>query len=423
MMTVGGLPTIDPTPEPSPTADVLEQGTVFADRYTIEECVGRGGMGVVYRAQDKIADKAIALKLIRPGRSFSPDILQQLIREGSTARDIRDPNVVAVYDVAEHEGQPFVTMEYIEGESLRSKIRGWAKARQSVPVTTAIRIIRGVLSGLKAAHANDVIHRDLKPENVMICGDDDDPQVKILDFGIAQAVGDDDAAVRTLGTRGYMAPEQITQADLAGPESDIYAVSVMFYELLVGVLPQGHWQPPSNGRSDIRPELDALIEHGLSNNRAKRPQSAEAYLRHLPQPVPPRIRNATERISSQTNQSRTAKQTQGSGIEKLLANPLVWLGGVGMCVLFGGCLILGALLDWELDDDTDSNPNAGANVETIQMPDLIGWDVPAAKSELEQNGIRCFIQGPIDGRIYQQPVAPGFVLKKGDTVTLSSNYF
>ena len=414
MMTIGGMQTIDPsTIDSSGAADELQPGTEFASRYTIEECVGRGGMGVVYKAVDRVSNQIVALKLIRPGRAFSPDDLQRLINEGVIARDIRDPNVVAVYDVAQHEGQPFVTMELIEGESLRSKIRHWTKSRHSVPASAAVRIIRSVLSGLKAAHSKGVIHRDLKPENIMISGTDADPQVKVLDFGIAQAVDDDTASQQAIGTRGYMAPEQVTQADLVGPEADIYSVSVMFYELLVGVLPQGHWQPPSSGRSDVHPQLDALIERGLSNNRAKRPQSADEYLGLLPPVGPPPVRRTTQ--SPVTRQR--VQQKERSTIEQLFTNPIVWLLGAGLTVLFGGCLVAAAMIDTELED-----PPGDDQIEAVVMPDLIGWDAAEAKSELEGLGIRCFINGPNDGSIRLQPVWPGKTISAGDSVTLTSSY-
>jgi uncharacterized membrane protein YhaH (DUF805 family) len=110
---------------------------------------------------------------------------------------------------------------------------------------------------------------------------DDNVQLKILDFGVARAAGAGDTGATSLGTRGYMAPEQITAPDAAQPSADIYSLSVMFYELLVGVVPQGHWQPPSVGRTDVPPAIDELIQRGLSNNPRARPQSTTEYGRIL----------------------------------------------------------------------------------------------------------------------------------------------
>ncbi|MDX1294470.1 MAG: serine/threonine-protein kinase, partial [Hyphomonas sp.] len=287
MMTLGGLETLDDTQTHTGRthqAPTLETGTVFADRYVIEDIVGRGGMGVVYKATDTLAEKTVALKLIRPERLGGANAVKRLIAEGITARDIRHPNIVAVYDVGESGGQPFVSMEYLGGKSVRTWHREKVQKREDVPLRVAARIIAEILDGLKAAHDAGVIHRDLKPENIILL---DEPTaeaapLKILDFGIARAGEGLESGTGTgLGTPRYMAPEQITHADSVGPSADLYSVSILFYELLVDVLPQGHWQPPSGGRADVPLGIDMLIEKGLSNRPANRPQSAQEYRKAL----------------------------------------------------------------------------------------------------------------------------------------------
>ena len=288
MMTVGAMATLDGAATHSGASDrrpELKKGTLFDGRYTIDEVIGRGGMGVVYRANDALAKKTVALKLIRPERLGGSSAVQRLISEGITARDIRHPNVVAVYDVGEADGQPFVSMEYINGKSLRAWHREKIQARQDVPLRVAARIVAEILDGLKAAHTAGVIHRDLKPENILL-GDEPTEHaapLKILDFGIARAAGGalDSGTGTGLGTPRYMAPEQITNPGTAGAAADLYSISVLFYELLVDVLPQGHWQPPSGGRSDVPHAIDLLIEKGLSNRPANRPQSTDAYRKAL----------------------------------------------------------------------------------------------------------------------------------------------
>jgi hypothetical protein len=282
MRTLGGLETVDDTVvRKDSNFVVLEPGTIFADRYEIQAVIGRGGMGVVYKAADKLTQQTVALKLIRPERLTGTNAIEKLIAEGVTARDIRHSNIVAVYDVGQSDGQPFVSMEYLEGQSLRAWHREQVQKGEDIPLRVAARIMAEIMDGLKAAHAAGVIHRDLKPENIVLVSDPDEDAapLKILDFGIARATG---AALESgtgtgLGTPRYMAPEQITNADSAGPPADIYSSSVIFYELLVGVLPQGHWQPPSGGRADVPTGIDELIEKGLSNRPANRTQSATAY--------------------------------------------------------------------------------------------------------------------------------------------------
>jgi serine/threonine protein kinase len=193
-------------------------------------------------------------------------------------------------------------MEYIEAISLRDWHRKQVQDRKDVPLAVAARIVAEILDGLTAAHGKGIVHRDLKPENILLT-DDPTPEkasLKIVDFGIARAAGApiESGTGTGLGTPRYMAPEQVTNADSAGPSADLYSLSIIFYELLVDVLPQGHWQPPSGGRADIPAAIDRLIERGLANRAASRPQSASEYRQQLvaamggyypPQPVGPGV--------------------------------------------------------------------------------------------------------------------------------------
>jgi serine/threonine protein kinase len=167
----------------------LEPGTVFAERYTIESIIGRGGMGIVYRAMDSIGDRNVALKLIRSDVVGGDGAIKRLISEGVLTQDIRHKNVVSVYNVGLQDDQPFVSMEFVNGVSLREWLRQQVTARTEVPLRVAARIIAEILDGLDAAHSMGIVHRDLKPENVMLTTDPTDAAapLKILDFGIARA--------------------------------------------------------------------------------------------------------------------------------------------------------------------------------------------------------------------------------------------
>lgn len=299
---LSGLHTIDPSFEqPKPDAASkspldLKPEDIFVDRYRIVGEIGRGGMGVVYRAHDPVTQRDVALKLIRGDRLAGKDAVRRLVREGVLARDIRHNNVVAVYDVGEVKGLPFLTMELLEGGSLRAWMQKQMRQGNEASMATAANIIREVLAGLEAAHGQSVIHRDLKPENIVLLNEpsDEGVRLKILDFGIARAGGVSETGATSLGTLEYMSPEQVTAPEAAQASADFYSLSVMFYELLIGVVPKGHWQPPSGGRSDVPPAIDKLIERGLSNNPRQRPQSARQYRADLedalagrtPQPQP-----------------------------------------------------------------------------------------------------------------------------------------
>lgn len=281
---LGAIPTLgqDDTGRPQQAAR-LSPGQIFAGRYAIETLVGEGAAGSVYKAQDKSTGQTIALKLIRADRMVSAEAKQRLLREALTTRNIRHPNIVAVYDASESDGLPYMTMEYLVGRSLRSWMRDQLQKGAQGILPFAIGIIGGILNGLQAAHAQGVIHRDLKPENVFLLSDPEigkPAQLKLLDFGIALAGASEAASTGSAaGTPHYMAPEQITAPDQVDASADLYSVSVIFYELLVGVLPVGaYWQPPSRNRPDISEAFDRLIEAGLSPNRRMRPQSVAEYI-------------------------------------------------------------------------------------------------------------------------------------------------
>lgn len=282
--TVSNLGTMVPTELlDRPAAQVLAPGALFADRYVVERQLGAGGMGVVYVAKDRNTSEDVALKLLHPGLLSGPNAMKRLVAEGVTARQIRHPNIVAVYDIAQAGGQPFLTMEYVKGGSLRNWLKSAMRSSQEVPVATAIGIVKAILAGLAEAHRMNVVHRDLKPENVLLMGEpfQGDYRLKILDFGIAKAMSATGPVTTTsagaLGTPLYMAPEQRTAPDTVGPSADLYSVSVMLYELLMENPPQGLWEPPSKSRNNVPPALDAVIERGLKTRARDRFQSADDY--------------------------------------------------------------------------------------------------------------------------------------------------
>lgn len=225
---------------------MLKAGDTF-ERYVIEAPIGQGGMGCVYRAHDARLGRRVALKVISDGASGA-EADERLVREARSAAALDHPNVVAIFDVGEREGSPYIVMELVSGHTLRSAIED-----PTAPVVTRVSWLTDIARALAAAHRRGLVHRDIKPENVMVR---DDGMIKVLDFGIARrARGNVDPAAPTqtpanetpalptltiegvkLGTPVYMAPEQIRGQALDG-RVDQFAWGVLAFELLTGRLP------------------------------------------------------------------------------------------------------------------------------------------------------------------------------------------
>ncbi len=219
-----------PTPGP---------GAVLADRYELGALLGTGGMGRVLAARDRKLQRDVAVKLLSSATP-DPDVLRRFEREALAAGSVQHPNVVAVFDAGDEGGQPFLVTELLKGTTLRERLR-----RGPLPVEEAARIARQIAAGLAAAHEKGFTHRDLKPENLFLT---DDGWVKILDFGLVKLTQElrptqqapeshDDAALtvagRTMGTVGYMAPEQV-RGKPVDPRADLFNLGAVIYEMLSG---------------------------------------------------------------------------------------------------------------------------------------------------------------------------------------------
>jgi tetratricopeptide (TPR) repeat protein/predicted Ser/Thr protein kinase len=202
----------------------------FGPRYRVLGIIGKGGMGEVFRAYDAELRCEVALKVVRADHEDDASIAR-FRREIALARRVSSPNVLRVYDLAEHEGLRFLSMEYVDGEDLAAMMRRDGR----LPVARALKLFRQVCSGLEAAHAEGVIHRDLKPQNVLV---DKDDRVRVADFGLARSVGDSGltASGMQLGSPAYMSPEQV-KGEPVDERSDVYSLGIMLYQLLAGETP------------------------------------------------------------------------------------------------------------------------------------------------------------------------------------------
>jgi tetratricopeptide (TPR) repeat protein len=212
-------------------ATIFHEGDVLGGRYEIHKMLGMGGMGAVYKARDMEVERVVGLKVIRPDLAGNPAILARFKQELVLARQVTHKNIIRIYDLNEADGVKFITMEFIEGEDLRTILTRQGKLSPE----EAVGIMLQVCAGLQAAHAEGVIHRDLKPSNIMR---DNVGRVVIMDFGLARTV-QGDGMTQTgmmIGTMEYMSPEQAMGKELDA-RSDQFAIGLIFYELLSGVIP------------------------------------------------------------------------------------------------------------------------------------------------------------------------------------------
>ena len=236
------------------------------------ELLGRGGMGWVYKARQTNLDRVVALKVLPPDVARDPAFAERFQREARALARLNHPNIVAIYDFGQAGPYFYFVMEFVDGANLRQLER----ARRLSP-EEAFAIVPKICEALQFAHDEGIVHRDVKPENILI---DNKGRVKIADFGIAKLAGKkEDIALtgtgRSLGTPHYMAPEQIDTPTKVDHRADIYALGVVFYEMLTGELPMGRFEPPSK-RVQVDVRVDEVVLKSLERNPERRYQTVGA---------------------------------------------------------------------------------------------------------------------------------------------------
>ena len=261
-------------------------------RFRILSEIGCGGMGIVYKARDLETDEIVALKLLKPEVASDPRMREELRQEVCLARKVTHKNVCRIHELYRSPASAFISMEFIGGETLLSRLRHGA----ALSLLESIGIARQICAGLREAHAHGIVHRDLKPANIMI---DSSGVVKIMDFGIARHSQENDHSTTTIaGTPEYMAPEQI-ELKAMGPRTDIYALGLLLYEMVTGAqaftgettigvaVKQLHDSPkrPSEIMASIPPGLEAIILKCLRKNSESRFQSVDELDAALAKPA------------------------------------------------------------------------------------------------------------------------------------------
>ena len=230
---VSGLPLVTASADQPLAARLAE---ALGDAYTIEGEIGRGGMGVVYRARDERLQRRVAIKVLPPELAFQQDIRERFTREAQTAARLSHPHIVPIHTVGEGQGLVYFVMGYVDGESVAGRIR----RRGKLPVEEARRIMKESADALSAAHALSIIHRDIKPDNILLEGSRG--RVMVTDFGIAKALSGSSGATLTgagvaIGTPAFMSPEQAAGEREIDGRSDLYSLGIVTYQMLTGELP------------------------------------------------------------------------------------------------------------------------------------------------------------------------------------------
>ncbi len=272
--------------------------TALGSTFEIDREVGRGGMGIVYRALDRRLKRAVAVKVLPPDLAFRSEIRTRFLHEAETAAQLTHPNIVPIYSVDEREGLVYFVMAFVDGQSLAQRL---AAAHGPLPIDEARHVLREVASALAYAHAHKVIHRDIKPDNILLASDG---RIMVTDFGIARAVtaGTDSRLTATgvvIGTPAYMSPEQCAGEKEIDGRSDLYSLGVVAYQMLSG-------SPPFTGTSTasilvkqlseapaplsqrapwVPPTLAAATMQLLAKSADSRFPDADAFLRALDAPA------------------------------------------------------------------------------------------------------------------------------------------
>lgn len=333
------------------------------ERYRIADELGRGAMGIVYRAWDLTLERDVALKELTFPAGLSPavrgEMVERFLREARSAARLAHPNVIQVYDVFSDGERYFIAMELLSGVPLSALMD-----RGGLPAETAAKVMLQVLDGVEAAHAAGVVHRDLKPDNIYVL---DDGRVKVTDFGIAKAMGGVGAGSMTqvgtvIGTPGYMAPEQVRGERVDG-RADLFALGVVFYEMLAGVNPFladspttilyciVHEDPPPirSASQSGNSAYDAIAHKALAKDPAARYQTAAAMAADIRGGTAPTYSPIP--VGSMTS-------APGVGASGSRGNLTVILSGAALALVAAGILFIAV-------SGSGTGPTGAANLGTI----------------------------------------------------------
>lgn len=329
------IPQLAPKQAPKPKQELrpgeLGPGQLLANRFSVIQLIGRGGMGSIYKVHDNILGETVAVKTLLAQFASDKALVERFLNEARIARRLSHPNIVRMHDIGTAGETIYISMELLSGRSLREVLESMSPG-QRLPISEVLRIFDELCQALEYAHQY-TIHRDIKPENVMVTGDG---TVKLMDFGISKLMANTrlTQASMVMGTPFYMSPEQLRNSRDVDARADIFSVGVMLYEVLTGNLPSGVPKPASQMMEDIPPALDAIVAKCVEPDPENRFQSA-SDLRKAILPVRNLLETGAKRTFMQAGPRITGF---GGGSESAVGKKVF---GIILTVLLVGLTVVG----------------------------------------------------------------------------------
>jgi tRNA A-37 threonylcarbamoyl transferase component Bud32 len=321
-------------------------GTMLSGRYRLDAQIGTGGMSTVYRALDSVLERRVAIKLMHREVAEDSAQLERFRREARAVAQLSHPHVVGVIDAGEDEGRPYIVFEYVEGETLKDRIRRCGRLQIDESVAYAIEIARA----LSAAHARNIVHRDIKPQNVLI---DEEGSAKVTDFGIARSLDEEGLTAdgRVLGTTDYVSPEQALGHPVTG-QSDIYSLGIVLFEMLTGDVPfhgenqvavaMKHVREPLPDVQVRRPEISASLGRVLDRMTDKDLEHRHPDVETLMDDLEEVLAIEAGRAGQSTGEATTVLRSLPAGRRRGLVRtrwPLIG-GAVSLLLVIAGLALL-----------------------------------------------------------------------------------
>jgi serine/threonine-protein kinase len=323
-------------------------GTLLKGRFRLEEQIGSGGMSTVYRAFDEVLERSVAIKVMHASIAEDGIQLERFRREARTAAKMSHPHVVTVIDAGEDDGHPFIVLEYVEGETLKERIRRCGP----LPIPEAVAYAIEVGRALQAAHGERLVHRDVKPQNVLI---DPEGRAKVTDFGISRSLDQDGltATGRVLGTTDYVSPEQALGEHVT-EQSDVYSLGIVLFEMLTGSVPyraesqvgvaMKHVREPMPDVQRRRPQMSAalaaVVERATAKECKNRYPNVDDMVADLEQALAIEVARSGHPTGEATSVIRALPRRSAAIVPARWRNPRLWAAGIVLAAVAAAAVIV-----------------------------------------------------------------------------------